>query len=62
MPSSDIQKTTIYFPRELWERATRRALEERLAGGSRQEASFNTLVVEGLELRLAKKLKKGARK
>jgi hypothetical protein len=54
MPSSSIKKTTLYIPGVLWFRAKRRALEE--------ETSFNTLLLEGLELRLAQKMKKkGAR-
>jgi hypothetical protein len=40
-------KTTIDIPEELWDRAKRRALDER--------TSLRALILEGLELRLAEK-------
>jgi len=40
-------KTTVEFPEELWVRAKQRALDER--------TDFRTLVIAGLELRLAQK-------
>jgi hypothetical protein len=43
-------KTTVEFPEELWLRAKRRALDE--------WTDFRTLVIEGLELRLAQKQQK----
>ncbi len=46
-------KTTVALPEDLWARAKRQAIEER--------SDFRTLVIEGLELRLAVKGKKGGR-
>ncbi len=43
-------KTTVEFPEELWLQAKRRALDKR--------TDFRTLVIEGLELRLAQKPRK----
>ena len=44
-------KSTVAFPHDLWLRAKHKALEER--------CDFRQLVIEGLELRLAKKNKRG---
>jgi len=44
-------KTTLEIPEKLWERAKRRALAER--------TSLRALLLEGLELRLSEKTKKG---
>jgi hypothetical protein len=46
-------RTTIEFPEDLWTRARIRAIEER--------TDFRVLVIEGLEMRLAKKGRKGGR-
>jgi hypothetical protein len=42
-------KTTVEIPEELWERAKRRALDERVG--------LRRLIIEGLELRLGQKPK-----
>ena len=44
-------KTTIDIPEKLWEKAKRRALDER--------TTLRALLLEGLELRLGEKVKKG---
>ena len=46
-------RTMVEIPEELWERAKRRALDER--------TSMKALLVEGLEMRLKKAVKKGGR-
>lgn len=46
-------KTTLEIPEKLWERAKRRALSER--------TSLRALLLEGLELRLSEKAKRGER-
>jgi hypothetical protein len=47
-------RTTVEIPEDLWERAKRRALDER--------GDLRRLIIEGLELRLARKPKKGGLK
>jgi hypothetical protein len=47
-------RTMVEIPEALWEEAKRRALDER--------TSLKALLVEGLELRLKKAVKKGGRK
>jgi hypothetical protein len=44
-------RTTIEIPEKLWDHAKRAALDER--------TSLRALIIEGLELRLKQKLKKG---
>lgn len=44
-------KTTTEIPEDLWVRARQRALDER--------TSLRVLILEGLELRLSRKQKKG---
>jgi hypothetical protein len=46
-------KTTLDIPERLWVRAKQRALDER--------ASLRALILEGLEMRLAQKPKKGGK-
>lgn len=44
-------RTTVEIPEELWERAKRRAVDER--------SDLRRLIIEGLEWRLKKAVKKG---
>jgi hypothetical protein len=50
MPKEDVKKTAVDLPHALWLRARRRALEE--------GKSLRDLLIEGLEMRLARKDKK----
>lgn len=46
-------RTSVEIPEELWERARQRALDER--------SDLRRLIIEGLELRLKRAVKKGGR-
>lgn len=51
--TSHLKKVTVEIPEPLWVRAKQRALDER--------TNLRALILEGLELRLAKEAKKGGR-
>jgi hypothetical protein len=51
MKDEAVIKTTVLVPEQLWRRAKLRALDER--------TNLRALFLEGLELRLARKSKKG---
>lgn len=50
---ANLKKVTVEIPEPLWVRAKQRALDER--------TNLRALILEGLELRLAKEAKKGGR-